>query len=84
MQVIQRFPFYYFSENFDPGSAKYNADKTTPIPSSPRQHIEYNISKPGYVSLMVYDVTGKKIAGLIRNEFQSAGKHCYVLEGREW
>ncbi len=49
-----------------------------PNPFITSTNIEYNISKPGYVSLMVYDVTGKKIAGLIRNEFQSAGKHCYV------
>ena len=27
---------------------------------------------------MVYDVTKRIKPGLIRNEFQSAGKHCYV------
>lgn len=45
-----------------------------PNPFNPSTRIEYNLSKASYVSLKVYDVTGKQVA-VLADKYQLAGNH---------
>lgn len=49
-----------------------------PNPFNPTTIITYDISVPGFVSLKLYDVTGKKINTLV-NEQMDAGEYIYEL-----
>ncbi len=45
-----------------------------PNPFNPTTNLKYEISKPGLVTLKIYDVIGREVATLI-NEEMTAGKH---------
>ena len=48
-----------------------------PNPFNPRTVINYNLSVPGDVELIIYNTSGQRVATLI-NEFQSQGNHQIV------
>ncbi len=48
-----------------------------PNPFSLLTTIEYKLEKPGNVSLIVYDISGRKVATLLNNEIRSTGKFQY-------
>jgi len=54
--------------------AVYSLDQNYPNPFNPTTQINYSIAKPGFVSLIIYDVLGREVANLV-NEFQSNGSH---------
>lgn len=55
-------------------SGKFELKQNYPNPFNPSTRIEYNLEKPGFVSLRIFDITGKVVAELI-NEFQNAGSY---------
>ncbi len=51
-----------------------------PNPFNPSTIINYSITKSGYVSLKVYDITGREVAAIV-NENKSAGKYSVSFNG---
>jgi hypothetical protein len=51
-----------------------------PNPFNPQTTVEFEVSRPGHVDLAVYDLTGRRIATLIR-EAMPAGRHDRVWSG---
>ncbi len=51
-----------------------------PDPFNPTTKIKYQISKSSFVNLIVYDISGKKIAQLV-NEHQTPGTYEAVFDG---
>ncbi|MBS1492799.1 MAG: T9SS type A sorting domain-containing protein [Bacteroidetes bacterium] len=55
-------------------AAKYNLKQNYPNPFNPSTKIQYAIAKSGFVSLKVYDMTGKVVADLVNNN-QTVGSY---------
>lgn len=58
---------FYLSQNY-------------PNPFNPTTHLEFGISEIGFVSLIVYNSSGKEVAILV-NENKSAGKYYVTFDG---
>jgi hypothetical protein len=50
-----------------------------PNPFNPVTHIPYSLPKAGYVEIMLYTVTGQRIATLVDGE-KKAGNHLFTLD----
>ncbi|MEO8447155.1 MAG: T9SS type A sorting domain-containing protein, partial [bacterium] len=66
------------SENVIPLS--YSLEQNYPNPFNPVTNLEFGISKPGYVSLKVFDVLGKEVKTLV-NEIKPAGRYDITFDG---
>lgn len=64
-------------ENNLPNS--YSLSQNYPNPFNPTTQIQYTIEKPGNVSLIVYDILGRKVAELV-NGFQQSGKYTVSFD----
>jgi hypothetical protein len=53
---------------------EFRLHQNYPNPFNPNTSIKFRIPKSGFVSLAIYDITGKKIASLV-NEHKLAGTH---------
>jgi hypothetical protein len=51
-----------------------------PNPFNPQTTIEFSIIKSSYVSLMIYDITGKEIIKIYDNNFLNIGNYRTVLD----
>lgn len=60
--------------NMDLTPNEYSLQQNYPNPFNPSTTIEYTIPKDGYVSLKVYDITGREIASLV-NQYQNTGSY---------
>lgn len=58
----------------------FSLDQNYPNPFNPTTAINYRLSTVGSVSLVVYDVLGRKVKTLV-NESQSPGEHTVVFDG---
>jgi hypothetical protein len=58
----------------------FNLGQNYPNPFNPSTEIAYTLPKPGHVSLVVYDVTGREIRTLV-NETKPAGTHRFNFSG---
>jgi hypothetical protein len=56
----------------------YALHQNYPNPFNPSTSIKFDIAKPGYVSLKVFDALGKEVSNLV-NENLSAGSYVYSL-----
>lgn len=54
-----------------------------PNPFNPSTNLEFGISKSGFVSLKIYDLTGKEVAVLV-NEIKSAGNYSVNWSASEY
>jgi len=54
-----------------------------PNPSNPKTTISYLIKTPSHVKLVIYSITGQKVATLV-NKQMSAGKHSVILDGSDF
>ena len=53
-----------------------------PNPFNPTTTIEYRITQPGYVSLIVYDISGRQLSTLV-NETMAVGDYSVVFNAAE-
>ncbi len=53
-----------------------------PNPFNPTTKIDFQMSEPGFVTLEVYDVLGRKVTTLV-NRRESAGDHVVAFDGSE-
>jgi hypothetical protein len=53
-----------------------------PNPFNPKTNIKFAIPKPGYVSLMIYDITGKRVSVCL-DGYQKAGYYNVEFDGTE-
>ncbi len=51
-----------------------------PNPFNPTTNIKYNINKPGFVKILVYNIEGKKVKDLV-NKYQNIGSYNIEFNG---
>jgi len=56
----------------------YNVFQNYPNPFNPKTNIKYEIKKPTFVSIKIYNILGKEITTLV-NEFKSAGTYTTIF-----
>ncbi len=78
LQAKASYVQYFYYQNFlvsvdDKISAPDNFElsQNYPNPFNPATKIKYNIAKPAYVTLKVFDILGKEVASLVNEEKQS-------------
>ncbi len=54
-----------------------------PNPSNPRTTISYSIKTPSHVKLVIYSITGQKVATLVDKHI-SAGNHSVIFDGADF
>jgi hypothetical protein len=59
---------------------EYSVSQNYPNPFNPVTNIKYQIPKDGFVTLRVYDITGREIAKLV-NEVKQAGSYTVSFNG---
>ncbi|MCB0727697.1 MAG: T9SS type A sorting domain-containing protein [Ignavibacteriae bacterium] len=59
---------------------KYSLTQNYPNPFNPTTNLEFGISELGFVSLKVYDISGKEVATLL-NEVKPAGNYVVNFNG---
>ena len=64
--------------NYNP--FEYKLEQNYPNPFNPVTHLEFGISKLGFVSLKVYDILGKEVKALV-NEIRPAGTYSVSFDG---
>lgn len=67
-----------FIENEMPGN--YKLEQNFPNPFNPTTNLEFQIPKPGFVSLTVFDLIGKEIATVVKENL-NPGKYNYKFNG---
>jgi hypothetical protein len=55
-------------------------EQNYPNPFNPSTRINYSVSKPSYITLSVYDITGKEVLKIYNNEFFTAGNYFAVID----
>ena len=60
--------------------ANYSLSQNYPNPFNPTTSIKFAVAKAGFVTLKVYDLSGKEVASLV-NDNLSAGTYNYAFDG---
>src|SRR5205085_1713092 len=50
---------------------KFSLSQNYPNPFNPSTHIKFSIARSGLVSLKIYDIQGKEVAGLLNEELKA-------------
>jgi hypothetical protein len=58
---------------------KYYLNQNFPNPFNPETNISYSISQPNFVTINIFDVTGRKVISLV-NEYKKAGSYTVTLD----
>lgn len=75
------FKYYELSNEVEIGvPKKFNLSQNYPNPFNPNTVISYQLSVDGFVSLKVYDITGKEITSIV-NKNQNAGYYTVEFNG---
>ena len=61
----------------DPSPSEFYLDPAYPNPFNPVTNIEYGLPEDGFVSVLVYDISGRVIAELV-SDVRAAGYHTIV------
>ena len=80
----QRASCLHYETNSSELPVAYNLLQNYPNPFNPSTSIKYALPEDGFVTLTVYDVTGREVAQLINNKFFSAGIYSYVLNSNTY
>jgi len=54
-----------------------------PNPLNPKTTISYSIKNPSHVKLVIYNITGQKVASLV-DKHMGAGKHSVIFDGSDF
>ena len=75
------FKYYNLSNEVNIGTpVKYSLSQNYPNPFNPSTKINFELPKEGFVSLKVYDMTGREVYNLV-NDIKSAGFHSVSFDG---
>jgi hypothetical protein len=55
-----------------------------PNPFNPATNIKFGLPEPGYVTLTVYDITGREVAELVNNRFYEAGIFSVIFSSNDY
>jgi len=69
--------------NIDLTPNEFSLQQNYPNPFNPSTTIEYTIPKDGYVSLKVYDITGREIASLV-STYQNSGSYIVTWDASKF
>lgn len=61
----------------------YKLFQNYPNPFNPSTIINYELKSPGFVSVKIYDITGKQIHSFV-NKFTDSGKHGFTFDGTNY
>lgn len=61
---------------------EFSLNQNYPNPFNPETQIDYSIKEAGHASLMVYDITGRKVAELV-NEYRPEGFYSVSFNGKD-
>ena len=67
----------YVSDTNDPQPRSFTLAQNYPNPFNPTTNIEFSLTEPEHVLLVIYNVNGREVARLI-NETMPAGRHNLV------
>ncbi len=70
-------------DNYENPEFTFNLEQNFPNPFNPETIIKFQIHKPEFVKLSLYDVLGKEVALLI-NEFKHTGNYVYNLNTKNF
>jgi len=80
---------YYFMESvtvventFENSTIIYSLDQNYPNPFNPSTAIPYSFNTPVNVSLIIFDILGQEVRGLLRNMSHPAGRYEIVWDGK--
>ena len=71
------------AEDIYPAVTGYSLSSNYPNPFNPSTVINYSLPAESYVSIKVYDITGKETSSLV-NEMQQAGEHHITFDGSNY
>ncbi|RPI18091.1 MAG: T9SS C-terminal target domain-containing protein [Ignavibacteriae bacterium] len=71
------------AENNTTSAVDYKLNQNYPNPFNPSTSISFNIAEAGFVTLKIYDVTGKEVKTLV-NEMKTAGTHSVVFDAQSF
>ncbi len=60
---------------------EYSLSQNYPNPFNPVTKINFDLSKDGYVKLIIYDLLGREITRLLNNEFRVSGRYTVDFNG---
>jgi hypothetical protein len=63
--------------------ALLHLDQNFPNPFNPSTLIRYSLPHASSISLMVYNLRGEEIVSLTKDEFQTAGNHSILWDGKD-
>ena len=63
--------------------ASYSLSQNYPNPFNPWTNIKYSLPKAGFVSIKIYDVTGRMVKELV-NEMKETGSYSVMFEGSKF
>jgi hypothetical protein len=55
-------------------------EQNYPNPFNPSTTIAFSLSKPGLVTLEIFDVLGRKVKTVFKDLYQSVGRHSFVVD----
>jgi len=80
---------YYFMESvtfventFENSTIIYSLDQNYPNPFNPSTVIPYSFNTSVNVSLIIFDILGQEVRGLLRNMSHSPGRYEIVWDGK--
>ncbi len=75
------YEYFYLSDEIQIGiPSKFELSQNYPNPFNPSTNLEFGISELGFVSMKVYDASGKEVASLV-NEVKPAGYYSVSFNG---
>ncbi|HRJ03942.1 MAG TPA: BNR-repeat neuraminidase N-terminal domain-containing protein [Ignavibacteria bacterium] len=73
--------YFYLGSNVTVNKPlKFDISQNYPNPSNPESKIDFQIPKNAYVSIRVFDITGREVA-VLQDSFMDAGFHSVKFEG---
>jgi hypothetical protein len=55
-----------------------------PNPFNPVTNIKYGLPEEGFVTLVLYDITGREVARLVNNKFFNAGIYSHAVDANKY